>query len=139
MRRAASTPPKNFLPFDFEAATYLCAACAALVLAAVVWAARVPQPDILISAEGRHVGVRGGNGRLHLTQVKPRGIDHPWSPAMATRAMRMPAFWRPVSCRRAPSTPTPAEARPSGGRIDEHSVFERSMPLDLIRGWKRFA
>ena len=38
---------------------------AVLVLAAV-WAARVPQPDILISADGRHVGVRGQDGRLHL-------------------------------------------------------------------------
>src|SRR5467141_3495712 len=39
---------------------------AVLVLVAAVWAARVPQPDILISADGRHVGVRGGDGRLHL-------------------------------------------------------------------------
>ncbi|WKA31704.1 ComEC/Rec2 family competence protein [Bradyrhizobium roseum] len=39
---------------------------AALVLAAALWAARTPQPDILISADGRHVGVRGGDGRLHL-------------------------------------------------------------------------
>jgi len=33
---------------------------------AAVWAARAPQPDILISADGRHVGVRGQDGRLHL-------------------------------------------------------------------------
>ena len=39
---------------------------AALVLLAAVWAARVPQPDILISADGRNVGVRGQDGRLHL-------------------------------------------------------------------------
>jgi competence protein ComEC len=39
---------------------------AALVLVAALWAARAPQPDILISADGRHVGVRGGDGRLHL-------------------------------------------------------------------------
>jgi competence protein ComEC len=39
---------------------------AALVLAAALWAARVPQPDILISADGRNVGVRGADGRLHL-------------------------------------------------------------------------
>ncbi|MGB8400323.1 ComEC/Rec2 family competence protein, partial [Bradyrhizobium sp.] len=39
---------------------------AALLLFAVVWAVRVPQPDILISADGRNVGVRGGDGRLHL-------------------------------------------------------------------------
>jgi competence protein ComEC len=39
---------------------------AVLVLVAALWAARAPQPDILISADGRHVGVRGGDGRLHL-------------------------------------------------------------------------
>ena len=39
---------------------------AVLVLVAALWAARVPQPDILISADGRHVGVRGEDGRLHL-------------------------------------------------------------------------
>ena len=39
---------------------------AALVLAAALWAARAPPPDILISADGRHVGVRGGDGRLHV-------------------------------------------------------------------------
>lgn len=39
---------------------------AALVLLAAVWAAGVTQPDILISADGRNVGVRGQDGRLHL-------------------------------------------------------------------------
>jgi competence protein ComEC len=39
---------------------------AVLVLLAAVWAAGVPKPDILISADGRHVGVRGQDGRLHL-------------------------------------------------------------------------
>jgi len=38
----------------------------ALVLLAALWAARVTPPDILISADGRHVGVRGQDGRLHL-------------------------------------------------------------------------
>ena len=39
---------------------------AAMVLLAAVWAARVAQPDILISGDGRNVGVRGQDGRLHL-------------------------------------------------------------------------
>jgi competence protein ComEC len=39
---------------------------AMLMLMAALWAARVTQPDILISADGRHVGVRGGDGRLHM-------------------------------------------------------------------------
>ncbi len=42
---------------------------AALLLVAVVWAIRVPQPDILISADGRNVGVRGADGRLHLMRT----------------------------------------------------------------------
>ena len=38
---------------------------AALVLA-VVWALAAPRPDILISADGHTIGVRGRDGRLHL-------------------------------------------------------------------------
>jgi competence protein ComEC len=33
---------------------------------AVVWAVSAPKPDILISADGRNVAVRGKDGRLHL-------------------------------------------------------------------------
>jgi competence protein ComEC len=41
-----------------------------MVLAvAVVWALVVPQPDILISADGHNVGVRGKDGRLHLMRT----------------------------------------------------------------------
>ncbi|MHC2438174.1 hypothetical protein ACVMB0_005549 [Bradyrhizobium sp. USDA 4451] len=39
---------------------------AVLLVVASVWALRVPQPDVLISADGRNVAVRGGDGRLHL-------------------------------------------------------------------------
>ncbi|MEO8322053.1 MAG: competence protein ComEC, partial [Bradyrhizobium sp.] len=49
----------------------------ALLLLATIWAARVPQPDILISADGRHVGVRGQDGRLHLMQAA-RGSKDPF-------------------------------------------------------------
>jgi competence protein ComEC len=42
---------------------------AVLVLMAAVSAARVPQPDILISADGRNVGVRGQDGKLHLMRA----------------------------------------------------------------------
>jgi competence protein ComEC len=31
-----------------------------------VWAVSAPRPDVLISADGRDVAVRGGDGRLHL-------------------------------------------------------------------------
>lgn len=42
---------------------------AVVLLVAVVWAMRAPQPDILISADGRNVGVRGQDGRLHLMRA----------------------------------------------------------------------
>lgn len=47
---------------------------AALVLVSAVWAARVPQPDILISADGRNVGVRGQDGKLHLMRAAKDGF-----------------------------------------------------------------
>jgi competence protein ComEC len=42
---------------------------AALLAAAVIWALAVPQPDILVSADGHNVGVRGRDGRLHLIRT----------------------------------------------------------------------
>ena len=36
----------------------------ALAVLAIVWAARAPVPDVLISADGRSFAVRGGDGRL---------------------------------------------------------------------------
>ena len=42
---------------------------AAVLALAVVWALMVPQPDILISADGHNVGVRGKDGRLHLMRT----------------------------------------------------------------------
>ena len=47
---------------------------AAVLLIAVVWAVRAPQPDILISADGRNVGVRGQDGRLHLMRAAKDGF-----------------------------------------------------------------
>jgi competence protein ComEC len=42
---------------------------AAVLLLSVIWALVVPQPDILISADGHNVGVRGRDGRLHLMRT----------------------------------------------------------------------
>jgi competence protein ComEC len=42
---------------------------AAVLLASIIWAVSVPRPDILISADGHNVGVRGGDGRLHLMRT----------------------------------------------------------------------
>jgi competence protein ComEC len=44
------------------------AGAAALVLS-MIWAATVPQPDVLISGDGRNVGIRGRDGRLHLMKM----------------------------------------------------------------------
>jgi competence protein ComEC len=46
---------------------------AAVLVIAVVWAVRAPQPDVLISADGRNVGVRGQDGRLHLMRSAKNG------------------------------------------------------------------
>jgi competence protein ComEC len=48
---------------------------AVLVLSAALWAARAPQPDILVSADGRNVGVRGADGRLHLMHASKGSRD----------------------------------------------------------------
>jgi competence protein ComEC len=42
---------------------------AAALALSVVWALAVKQPDILISADGHNVGVRGRDGRLHLMRT----------------------------------------------------------------------
>jgi competence protein ComEC len=42
---------------------------AAVLVLATVWAVRGPQPDLLISGDGRNVGVRGSDGRLHLLRT----------------------------------------------------------------------
>jgi Competence protein/Domain of unknown function (DUF4131) len=39
---------------------------AAVLLLSVIWAVTVPQPEIMISADGHNVGVRGRDGRLHI-------------------------------------------------------------------------
>jgi competence protein ComEC len=42
---------------------------AVVLLLSVIWAMAVPQPDILISADGHNVGVRGRDGRLHMMRT----------------------------------------------------------------------
>ena len=42
---------------------------AAILAFSVAWALMVPQPDVLISADGHNVGVRGKDGRLHLMRT----------------------------------------------------------------------
>jgi competence protein ComEC len=42
---------------------------AGAIAVAVAWALAAPQPDILVSADGHNVGVRGRDGRLHLMRT----------------------------------------------------------------------
>ena len=41
----------------------------AMLLVALAWAFAVPQPDILISGDGRNIAVRAKDGRLHLMRT----------------------------------------------------------------------
>ena len=41
----------------------------AMLLVALAWALAVPQPDILISGDGRNIAVRAKDGRLHLMRT----------------------------------------------------------------------
>jgi competence protein ComEC len=42
---------------------------AGLLALSLIWVAAAPQPDVLISGDGRNVAVRGRDGRLHLMKT----------------------------------------------------------------------
>src|SRR5277367_2483143 len=73
---------------------------AAVLVLAVAWALVLPQPDILISGDGRNVAVRGKDGRLHLMQTAMDGfLVKEWLAADADpRAASDPALPEGVSC-----------------------------------------
>jgi len=73
---------------------------AAVLLLSVIWAVEVPQPDILISAEGHDVGVRGPDGRLHLMRTaKDAFLLKEWLAADADpRSPTDPSLAEGVSC-----------------------------------------
>ena len=66
----------------------------------MVWALAVPQPDILISADGHNVGVRGKDGRLHLMRTaKDAFLLKEWLAADADpRQAADPSLADGVSC-----------------------------------------
>jgi competence protein ComEC len=72
---------------------------AALVLA-LVWTISVPKPDILISADGRNVAVRGSDGRLHLMRSgKDAFLTREWLAADAdARTANDASLAEGVSC-----------------------------------------
>src|SRR3984957_19685845 len=73
---------------------------AAVLALAVAWALALPQPDILISADGHNVGVRGKDGRLHLMRTaKDNFLLKEWLAADADpRGPADPSLADGVSC-----------------------------------------
>jgi competence protein ComEC len=73
---------------------------AVMLALAVVWALIVPQPDILISGDGRNVGVRGKDGRLHVMRTaKDAFLVKEWLAADADpRDTSDPTLSEGVSC-----------------------------------------
>ncbi|MGN6114617.1 MAG: ComEC/Rec2 family competence protein, partial [Nitrobacter sp.] len=67
---------------------------------AVAWSLAVKQPDILVSADGHNVGVRGRDGRLHLMRTaKDTFMVREWLAADADgRLPADPALAEGVSC-----------------------------------------
>ncbi len=73
---------------------------AVVLLLSIIWAVAVPQPDVLISADGRNVGVRGKDGRLHLLRAaKDSFLLKEWLAADADpRIPTDPSLAEGVSC-----------------------------------------
>src|SRR4051812_15511023 len=67
---------------------------------ALVWALATPRPDILVSADGHNVAVRGRNGRLHLMRsAKDAFLLKEWLAADAdARLVGDPSLGDGVSC-----------------------------------------
>ena len=76
----------------------------AMLLLAAVWAARAPQPDILISGDGRNIGVRGQDGRLHLMHAARRPEKGAGTPSCSGSG------WRPMPTPESQLTPRSPQA-----------------------------
>jgi competence protein ComEC len=74
--------------------------CAIVLVLSTIWALAVRQPDILISGDGRIVGVRGQDGRLHLMKgAKDVFLVKEWLAADADpRLPAEPSLADGVSC-----------------------------------------
>jgi competence protein ComEC len=62
-----------------------------MLLVALAWAFAVPQPDILISGDGRNIAVRAKDGRLHLmrTGKAPSSSRNGWRRTRIPERRRM--------------------------------------------------
>ncbi len=72
----------------------------AIVLLGIVWAALTPRADIVVAADGRAVGVRGGDGRIHVMRFDSDAFKiREWLAADADpRAPADPSLKDGVSC-----------------------------------------
>jgi competence protein ComEC len=73
---------------------------AIVLLLATLWALAAPQPDVLISGDGRNVAVRGNDGRLHLMHSgKDAFLVKEWLAADAdARDAADPSLTNGISC-----------------------------------------
>jgi competence protein ComEC len=73
---------------------------AIVLLLATLWALALPQPDVLISGDGRNVAVRGNDGRLHLMHSgKDAFLVKEWLAADAdARDAADPSLTNGISC-----------------------------------------
>jgi competence protein ComEC len=71
-----------------------------LIAASIAWAFAAPAPDVLVSSDGHHVGVRGKDGKLHIMQTtKDAFLVKEWLAADADpRSVTDPSIGDSVSC-----------------------------------------
>lgn len=72
----------------------------AILLLGVAWAALTPRPDIVVAADGRAVGIRGGDGRMHVMRFDNDAFTlREWLAADADpRVAADPSLKNGVSC-----------------------------------------
>jgi competence protein ComEC len=102
----------------------------ALFAGACVWAVLTPQPDVLISADGQTVAVRGTEGRLALLHSgRDRFALKEWLAADADgRADKDASLSERVAC-----DPIGCTARLGDGRIVAISLSAEAFPEDCAR------
>ncbi len=103
---------------------------AVLVAGAIVWAVQTPQPDILITADGGSVAVRGRDGKLQLMQrVRDRFVATQWLSADADlRSEADPALRDAAACDAAGCV-----AHLAGGRMIAQSRHPSALQDDCSR------
>ena len=107
---------------------------AAVLALSVAWALALPQPDILISADGHNVGVRGKDGRLHLMRVaKDSFLLKEWLAADADpRGPADSSLADGVSCDEAGCVTEMADGRPGRAGAQARGIERRLRALSTV-------